>query len=494
MLSGDLFPGPVAEGSVYRLQVADGTVSRSERDWERTVRQVAPGVDADQFVVPLRNAREHVPETLASPATAVIDSEKSLLVTGEPGAGKTEAIKLLLPQLSTEAETATVVFSYKDDYTEWASGRDDVVQLSTRGSTHVYNVFDEVDGTMSKKTRRKTFDEIARVLFKRRREQSKHPFFEDAAAELLSAMLRYLYREAKRAGLPADNRELVDFVRRLDREKIHALLTETDEDGEHRYPDFVGAASHITPDTHKQAAGVYSTLRLLVESTFGNGDFSRPTESNPSTAIREYMNDPAGRVLLLDFPIEEAELVRPMFRFFLQRAIKRGLADDDQRSFYVLDEFARIPDVDNIKRLVDTGRAQNAQAILGLQSMSQLFAKYGQFDGESMNSGLLYELHLRSGDRRTVEYVRHRLGGRATLSHVDSDDGHGSESTVSTPARTALLQQLADGEGFLVTPRGYARVWLPMYSQLSPATRRALVRHGQKQTCSAAGDRAVPRR
>jgi hypothetical protein len=108
--------------------------------------------------------------------------------------------------------------------------------------------------------------------------------------------------------------------------------------------------------------------------------------------------------------------------------------------------------------------------------VSQLDEKYGALAGDALRSGMLYELHLRSGDQRTVDYARFRLGGGSEHTDRSYASGHedSQDSAVTSPVGTALLQELQDGEGFLVTPNGRARVCLPMYSELEPETRRVL--------------------
>lgn len=481
-VDGDQFPDDPAEGGRYEATVRDSEIVEISRDWQESVRTHASAID-DDLVLPLKQSTPLAPGALDTPSMATIARNKSLLVTGEPGAGKTEAIKLLLNQIGADDDTPVVVFSYKDDYTDWAEQREDVVKLSTRDASHVHNIFEEIDPDGPEGE--DEFDEMADVLFKEHRAGSKNIFFPDAASNLLSGLLRYLYREGKRAGLRPDNRELLDFVRRFSQEEAYELLSAETDGGDTRYPDIQGAAGTITPKARKQTAGVYTTLRLVLERTFGAGDLCRKSSSGETISIRDYMEDPQGRILLFDYPIAEGSRVRPAFRFFLHRAIKFGLRDRGQ-AYYVLDEFARIPDVANMEELVDTGRARNAQAILGLQSVSQLDEKYGELSGDSLRSGMLYELHLRSGDRRTVDYARFRLGGGSEL----TDPGHqpdGSdrpEPTTTTPMGTSLMQELRDGEGFLVTPNGRARVRLPMYAELDPETRRVLTNRGAARSGS----------
>lgn len=487
-IDGGEFPDEPAEGGRYTARIQDSDIVDISLDWERSIRDAARSVPEDELVLPLKRSTELAPGALEMPTMATIARNKSLLVTGEPGAGKTEAIKLLLNQISADEDTPVVVFSYKDDYTDWAETRDDVVKLSTRDASHVHNIFEEIDSNGSEGE--DEFDEMADVLFKEHRAGSKNIFFPDAASNLLSGLLRYLYREGKRAGLKPDNRELLDFVRRFSQEEAYELLSAEDGEGNSRYPDIQGAAGTITPKARKQTAGVYTTLQLVLERTFGAGDLSRDASNGDTISIREYMENPDGRILLLDYPIAEGSRVRPAFRFFLHRAIKFGLRDRTQ-AYFVLDEFARIPNVTNMEELIDTGRARNAQAILGLQSVSQLDSEYGELTADALRSGMLYELHLRSGDRRTVAYGRFRLGGGSELiKHGRTSDGadYPDQSSMG-PAETAVLQDLKDGEGFLITPNGRARVRLPMYADLRQDTRRVLKTRGSARSTSAEPNR-----
>jgi len=69
------------------------------------------------------------------------------------------------------------------------------------------------------------------------------------------------------------------------------------------------------------------------------------------------MDDPQGRTLLLDFPITEGDAVQPAFRFFIDWAARFALADD-QDTYFVLDEFARLPGLRKIGDLINAGRGE----------------------------------------------------------------------------------------------------------------------------------------
>jgi hypothetical protein len=253
----------------------------------------------------------------------------------------------------------------------------------------------------------------------------------------------------------------VDFYDRFSAAEIYDLVGEHD--------DLTGPVEAMNPEASKQSVGVIGTLQSVLRDTIALGDFSRP---NGTFSIREYFENPDGRVLLLDYPLEEGDRVTDLFRVFLDRAIQYALADGDTQATFVLDEFARIPNVDRMAALVATGRARSTQSVVGVQSVSQLAANYGDDAADALLSGLTQEVLLRAGDARTLDYYATRLAvdGGARDRGADS-----AAAPLDDPGRARNhLQRLDDGEGYVIKQDGYAHVSIPMLSALDPATRAAI--------------------
>jgi hypothetical protein len=451
---------PILAGMVYRAEISNGNVVRLQHDWEATVQETVDEIPSNEFIVPLRDLHSRVGSVATNPAMVTLDPTSSVLVAGEPGAGKTEFIKSMLHQLRTNPDEPVVIFNYKDDYTEFARelAESEVVRLSTRDSTHIWNVFREVETE-------EDFERIGNSLFKDREENStEKKFFPITARQALVAAMKYLYREGKQCDIAPDNRELVDFFDRFTVEEMYELINE--------HEDLRGELAAMDPKATKQSIGIIGTLQSLLQDTFGVGDFGRP---EGTFSIREYFQQPAGRVLVLDYPLEEGDRVTDMFRVFLDRAIQYALADADTQAVFVLDEFARIPHVDRMKTLVATGRARQVQSVIGVQSVAQLAENYGSNAADSLLSGLTQEVFLRAGDERTLNYYTSRLGINPNLgSRQTSEHDH---QTGNPGALWDNLQRLADGEGYILKQGGYAHVSVPMVTQLGTETRAAVRDH-----------------
>lgn len=382
------------------------------------------------------------------------EQDRSILVLGETGSGKTEAIKLLVYQFAVSGDDPFIVFDYKGDYRTFFERYDrggDLITVSLEGSDAKWNLFEEVDTV-------EEFDEIGRQLFMEKERTSSNSFFPRAARDVFVATCKYLY---ERDDLPTNNEYLVRFIDQGPK-ALHGFLT----DELARANGLSGAAVNIDVEgASKQALGVHGHLQTVVSEMF-RGDFRADGEFS----VSDYMRNPRGRTLLLDFPLDRGETVKPVYRFFIDWAIRDALSDDGDDAYFVLDEFQTIPGLEKIERLANAGRAQGAYSVLGLQSVSQLHSTYGEEQASSILSGLAQEILLRSGDKKTTNYVRSRLGQEFVTREVRDDDGRlvrdAQGNVIENPDNTTeikreeypvserVLQQFRPGEGFVVTQTG----------------------------------------
>jgi type IV secretory pathway TraG/TraD family ATPase VirD4 len=212
-------------------------------------------------------------------------------------------------------------------------------------------------------------------------------------------MLTYLRQEGEESGEPPTNADLVSFLQETDRETVYKCLTE--------YDALTGAASHLDPDSSRQASGVYASVQRQINDTFV-GDFAKDGQFS----IRGYMDDPKGRALVLDYPYREGESTTPIFRLLIDLAAREALDEGDRGSYFILDEIAQVPALSRLDELVNVGAGRNIQVLVTLQSVAQLRDGYGKDAAEAILSGFLSAILLRCGDGASVEFARERIGTR----------------------------------------------------------------------------------
>ncbi|EMA31936.1 TraD protein [Haloarcula japonica DSM 6131] len=452
------FTLPRVGGFVVALGITAYTGQRL-RTWD-TERELRRTISDGNYVLPFRGlsaASDHMSLSRFFP----LQKDRSILVLGETGAGKTETIKHLSHQMQAGTDDPFVVFDYKGEYQdilERDHNHEDLIYLSSTGATEHWNVFAEIE-------READIDEIGRALFPKTEESE---FFSPAARQLFVAVVTYLHREAQADDTTPTNADLVAFVQSTDKQEMHEQLTD--------HSDLTAAASAIDPDSERQAAGVYANFQQIIADLF-RGDFAEAGEFS----IREYMQDPQGRTLLLDFPITEGDAVQPAFRFFIDWAARFALADD-RDTYFVLDEFARLPGLRKIGDLINAGRGRNTQLLLGVQSVAQLHDAYGKDRANALLSGLVQSVIMRVGDAASVEYARSQIGREQQRRSVPVHDRDGRSvgrqelQDETHPIAESDLERLDDGEAIVIVPDGWMRGLIARFTAIRAQLERALER------------------
>ncbi|WP_049934628.1 type IV secretory system conjugative DNA transfer family protein [Haloplanus natans] len=429
------------------------------RSWD-TERELRRIIDDGNYVLPFQGLSA-ASDRMSLSRFVPLRKDRSILVLGETGAGKTETIKLLTHQMQAGTGDPFVVFDYKGEYQEnfeQDHDHENLIYLSSTDATEYWNLFAEIE-------READIDEIGRALFPH---TDGSEFFSQAGRQLFVAVVTYLHREAQASDTTPTNADLVAFVQSTDKQEMHERLTD--------YSDLTAAASAIDPDSERQAAGVYANFQQVIADLF-RGDFAEAGEFS----IREYMNDPQGRTLLLDFPITESDAVQPAFRFFIDWAARFALANE-QDTYFVLDEFARLPGLRKIGDLINAGRGRNTQLLLGVQSVAQLHDTYGKDRANALLSGLVQSVIMRVGDAASVEYAQSQIGREKQHRSVPVHDRDGRSvgrqelQDETHPIVESDLERLNDGEAIVVVPDGWLRGLITRFTAIRTQLERALER------------------
>lgn len=429
------------------------------RSWD-IERECYRHINNGNYVLPFRRVSE-ASSSMHLSRFLPLNKDRSVLILGETGAGKTETIKFFLNQMQAADDAPFIIFDYKGEYREIFEhdyDSKDLIYLSSKDATEHWNIFTEIEDESD-------IDEIGRALFPH---SESAEFFGVAARQLFVAVITYLHRKGEESETVPTNDDLVTFVQSADKQEMHEQLSE--------YPDLVAAASAIDPESKRQAAGVYANFQQVIADLF-RGDFAETGDFS----IREYMQNPQGRILLLEFPITEGEAIQPAFRFFIDWSARFALSDN-RETYFVLDEFARLPALRKMGDLINAGRAQHTQLLLGVQSVAQLHDTYGKDRANALLSGLVQSVIMRVGDPESVKYARSQIGREdqqrsvPVHSHSGRSVGRQEIKDEAHPIAESELERLDDGEAVIINPNGWIRAQIIRFATVREEIERALER------------------
>jgi hypothetical protein len=382
-----------------------------------------------------------------------LERNLSTLVLGEPGAGKTTTINLLLRQMDIDPDEPVVIFDYKGEF----DGDDlfperELMTVAVDGGDVNWNVFREAEDESD-------YREIASKIVTVDDDQNRNEFFAEAGIELTRAALVHLSRKHSHP----TNRELVAFFDQS-QGKIYEDLASHD--------DLSRAADMLGGPDDRTGRDMLSTIRPFISKTF-TGDFG----TVGGFSVRHYVDDPGGKVLVVQATISQFERTKPAIRFLVDWAIQRGLADPSRKAYYVLDEFQRLPDLRNIENLTGAGRAQQAQAILGLQGITQLESSYDEGLANAIIAGATQEVLMRPGDPRSIEHIQDSVGSEI-VEHEEEGPGFGRRNVKQEEVRDFSqrdLRQFRVGEAIVTTKEGFVHGRVKQWADLSARERERLL-------------------
>lgn len=365
------------------------------------------------------------------------------LFLGSTGTGKTNAICHVVRILKDSIMTGNdvmIVFDTKGDYYKefYEESKGDLVisneNVKESNPQQIWNVFEDVvadgDSDLDQNAR-----EIARTIYDERVRLAKEPFFPQAAADLTWAVMIALLREAKERNKTVSNQDLVQVLGNGNSVEISALLE--------RYEDLRGASQYISLPASGQTQGVISELRRIVNDVLV-GVFGKAG----SFSIRNFVRQRSGRTLFIEYDLKWGRILTPIYRLLIDLAIKESLTRSNENNgnvFFIIDEFALLPNLYHIDDGINFGRQQGAKFIVGTQNISQLLQAYGEGRAKSIlsNFGTLFAFRLNDQDSRNLvagRYGKYRV--KLTLpSPVPSEplSHHIVESDVLEPLALSLL-------------------------------------------------------
>jgi hypothetical protein len=205
-----------------------------------------------------------------------------------------------------------------------------------------------------------------------------------------------------------------------------------------------------------KAANLIQFLRVDDDAPFAFRDFIQGLDKHPSP--RPWIFVPRKE--------DYFEASKPLLARWLECAASAVLGlppSADRRIWFVLDELADLPRVDNLARLLPEGRKFGAGVVLTLQALGQMRHRYGPQIAESMLGCCNTKLFLQTIDAETRQWASQTIGECEVEIQTMTDAlAEGDGAPVTTLGRTrkmrpAVLEselRLPKFEGYLLFPDG----------------------------------------
>jgi type IV secretory pathway TraG/TraD family ATPase VirD4 len=331
---------------------------------------------------------------------------KHLLFIGGIGSGKTNAMFQVVDSIRSNMRDSDVMvlFDTKGDYLERFFKQGDEIISNRPDATSFWNVFTDVTASNDDRVDECIF-EIAGTLFEEKIKQSNQPFFPRAACDVFAAVISSMLR-----GNPnANNSDLRTFFDRSGSSDIGKLLDP--------YEDLKGVWHYISNEKSPQTQGIISEVQQTVRECFSGtfrkaGDFS----------IRKFVRKKGGKTVFIEYDIASGKSLAPVYRVLIDLAIKESLSRERTKGnvYFVLDEFALLPNLSHIDNGINFGRSLGAKFIVGTQNVGQVLDAYGEGRGTSILSGFGTVFAFRLYDSKSRDFVRNRHGANRKKINIRS--------------------------------------------------------------------------
>ena len=299
-----------------------------------------------------------------------------ILLMGDTGSGKSNAIRQILRQVEQRGETA-IVYDPAGEFVQefYKPEREDLILNPLDARCPFWNLQAELDGQGIE-------DAIAAAMLPDKQHESG--FFTDAPRRVLSALLR-------KGGSVAS---LLEWM--SDPAEIEQRLAGTPQ------------AAYLDKNAGPQRAGVLSSMNMIADSL----DLLPETEQGRQWFTTGKWKYERTRWVFMTSRPALRERILPLHSAWLDLFILRMMepcANPAQPVWFVLDELASLNKLPQLHTAVTENRKYGNPVVLGFQGRSQLEKRYGQ-DAEAMLSQPATKVFFKTSEPRAAKWVSETLG------------------------------------------------------------------------------------
>lgn len=340
---------------------------------------------------------------------------RHVLFLGGIGTGKTVGMSALVKSIrdGLTEDDVIVFFDTKGDYyAEFNRDGDAVIAATTATNEFAgqvsWNLFEEFHDIPVGRSVDDEILEMCTGLFSTLiANAGDNAYFANAARDVFVALVTAMYRQSS----TRSNEDLRMVVGGMTHAEMHEIL------GAAGNEDLRGAKNHIAKEGGNSTLATMAFMQQVIQESFRSsfglpGDFS----------IRRFIREKGGRALFLEYDIAAGTMLAPVYKTMLDVAMKEAMSRKrvGGRVFFVLDEFALLPELTHLSNGLNFGRSLGLRFIVGTQNIRQVQAMYGEQIAASVLSafGTVFAFRLYDGSSRG--FVRDRFGKNRKIARFES--------------------------------------------------------------------------
>lgn len=339
---------------------------------------------------------------------------RHVLFLGGIGTGKTVGMSALIGSIreGLTKDDLLVFFDTKGDYYESFYRPGDAVIAATTAEAFEgqvsWNLFEEFRDVAHGRAVEDEILEVCNGLFSSLIENAgDNAYFANAARDVFVALVTAMYRQS----VARSNQDVRMIVGGMTHAEMHALLDHP-ENG-----DLRGAKNYIAKEGGNSTMATMAFMQQVIQESF-RSSFGRPGDFS----IRRFVRAKGAKALFLEYDIASGTMLAPVFKTMIDVAMKEAMSRSRTvgRVFFVLDEFALLPELTHLSNGLNFGRSLGLRFIVGTQNIKQVQAMYGNEMAASVLSsfGTVFAFRLYDGSSR--EFVRDRFGKNKKITRFES--------------------------------------------------------------------------
>ncbi|MCL1855483.1 MAG: type IV secretion system DNA-binding domain-containing protein [Clostridia bacterium] len=326
---------------------------------------------------------------------------RHMLLLGAPGTGKSNMIAHMLRNIRanlTDADVMVVLDPMGEYYSAFYQLGDVVFGDDTRGCGDRGEAHWNLYAELCEKTRAiEDASALCNLLFDERIRDAAEPYYQNAARDLLMALIVYLCR---RGGKELQNnlalRELIDG---FDFGSMRQILEQE--------PDLRALAAYLGNPESAETLSVVAALQQAARELF-QGRFCQ----EGTLGMRLLVRGKGGKVIFVCYDPSRGNMLRSIYAALLDLCLQEVLSrpDNEGNVYLLLDGAASFPRLPHLEDALLLGRSKGLKIILSCLSVSQLYGCYGESVAQSLLCAFGTTVAFRLHDRVSRDYVKGLYG------------------------------------------------------------------------------------